>query len=136
MKASKNQIKKEGKENNMKNSSNRVFGYTDIRSNSINSLHNDYHNESDLRRELQGKEISIQTIESAAKKVSFSKFSSRGDVKIHSFFPDKGRAFLGAGGHADVVISWDVPNENGERLNDVLAQLKELKDIVSQILEK
>lgn len=82
------------------------FGFTDIRSNSVDSIHNNYQNIDDLRRELQGKPISEKSINAALKKVNFSKYNQ--PVFVHSFYPDAGYAYVGVNGKASVVISWDV----------------------------
>jgi hypothetical protein len=90
------------------------FGYTDIRSNSVSAISNNYQNIDELRRELQGKTVSAQTINAAMKKVNFAKY---GVATVHSFYPDAGRAYVGCNGHAAVVISWDVTKCN-ERYNE------------------
>lgn len=108
-----------------------VFGYTDIRSNSISALSNNYHNEDELRRELQGKPISTETILAAMEKVSFSKYGIAG---VHSFFPDAGKCYVGrvdrntGKAYAAVVISWTVPDHTEkavEKLTEVLEKLLE-----------
>lgn len=102
-----------------------VFGYTEIRSNSISALSNDYHNEDDLRKELQGKPISPETILAAMEKVNFSK---SGHAGVHSFFPDAGKCFVGRGGCAAVVISWTVPDPTEKAVEKLTAVLEKLLD--------
>lgn len=100
-----------------------VFGYTDIRSNSISALSNDYHNEDELRKELQGKPISPKTILAAMEKVQFSKYGQAG---VHSFFPDAGKCFVGRSGYAAVVISWTVPDPTEKAVEKLTAVLEKL----------
>lgn len=100
-----------------------VFGYTDIRSNSISALSNDYHNEDELRKELQGKPISPETIQAAMEKVQFSKYGHAG---VHSFFPDAGKCFVGRSGCAAVVISWTVPAPTEKAVEKLTAVLEKL----------
>lgn len=100
-----------------------VFGYTDIRSNSISALSNDYHNEDDLRKELQGKPISPETILAAMEKVQFSKYGHAG---VHSFFPDAGKCFVGRSGYAAVVISWTVPAPTEKAVEKLTAVLEKV----------
>lgn len=100
-----------------------VFGYTDIRSNSISALSNDYHNEDELRKELQGKPISPETVLAAMNKVQFSKYGSAG---VHSFFPDAGKCFVGRSGYAAVVISWTVPDPKEKAVEKLTAVLEKL----------
>lgn len=100
-----------------------VFGYTDIRSNSISALSNDYHNEDDLRKELLGKPISPETILAAMEKVQFSKYGHAG---VHSFFPDAGKCFVGRSGYAAVVISWTVPAPTEKAVEKLTAVLEKL----------
>lgn len=100
-----------------------VFGYTDIRSNSISALSNDYAHEDDLRKELLGKPISPETILKAMEKVNFSKY---GAAKVHSFFPDAGKCFVGRSGCAAVVISWTVPAPTEKAVEKLTAVLEKL----------
>lgn len=100
-----------------------VFGYTEIRSTSISALSNDYHNEDDLRKELQGKPICPETILSAMEKVQFSKYGHAG---VHSFFPDAGKCFVGRSGYAAVVISWTVPDPTEKAVEKLTAVLEKL----------
>jgi hypothetical protein len=100
-----------------------VFGYTDIRSNSISALSNDYHNEDELRKELLGKPISPKTIEAAMARVQFSKYGTAG---VHSFFPDAGKCFVGRSGCAAVVISWTVPAPTEKAVEKLTAVLEKL----------
>lgn len=100
-----------------------VFGYTDIRSNSISALSNDYHHEDDLRRELQGKPISPKTVLAAMEKVQFSKYGSAG---VHSFFPDAGKCFVGRSGYAAVVISWKVTDPTEKAIEKLTAVLEKV----------
>ena len=106
-----------------------VFGYADIRSNSISALSNDYHNEDDLRKELQGKPISPETILAAMEKVQFSKYGPAG---VHSFFPDAGKCFVGrvdrntGKAYAAVVISWTVPAPTEKAVEKLTAVLEKL----------
>lgn len=100
-----------------------VFGYTDIRSNSISALSNDYHNEDDLRKELLGKPISPETILAAMEKVQFSKYGHAG---VHSFFPDAGKCFVGRSGYAAVVISWTVPAPTEKAVEKLTAVLEKV----------
>lgn len=100
-----------------------VFGYTDIRSNSISALSNDYHNEDELRKELQGKPIRPETILAAMEKVQFSKYGHAG---VHSFFPDAGKCFVGRSGYAAVVISWTVPAPTEKAVEKLTAVLEKL----------
>ena len=100
-----------------------VFGYTDIRSNSISALSNDYHHEDDLRKELLGKPISPETILAAMEKVQFSKYGHAG---VHSFFPDTGKCFVGRSGYAAVVISWTVPAPTEKAVEKLTAVLEKL----------
>ena len=98
-----------------------VFGYTDIRSNSISALSNDYHHEDDLRKELQGKPIKPETIFAAMEKVQFSKYGSAG---VHSFFPDAGKCYVGRSGYAAVVISWKVSDPTEKAIEKLTAVLE------------
>ena len=100
-----------------------VFGYTDIRSNSISALSNDYHHEDELRKELLGKPISPKTIEAAMARVQFSKYGTAG---VHSFFPDAGKCFVGRSGYAAVVISWTVPDPTEKAVEKLTAVLEKL----------
>ena len=100
-----------------------VFGYTEIRSNSISALSNDYHHEDDLRKELQGKPISPKTILAAMEKVQFSKYGHAG---VHSFFPDAGKCFVGRSGYAAVVISWKVPDPTEKAIEKLTAVLEKV----------
>ena len=100
-----------------------VFGYTEIRSNSISALSNDYHNEDDLRKELQGKPISPETILAAMEKVQFSKYGHAG---VHSFFPDAGKCYVGRSGYAAVVISWKVPDPTEKAIEKLTAVLEKV----------
>lgn len=100
-----------------------VFGYTDIRSNSVSALSNDYHNEDELRKELQGKPISPETILAAMDKVQFSKYGTAG---VHSFFPDAGKCFVGRSGYAAVVISWKVPDPTEKAVEKLTAVLEKI----------
>ena len=100
-----------------------VFGYTDIRSNDISALSNDYCNEDGLRKELQGKPISPETVLAAMEKVHFSKYGQAG---VHSFFPDAGKCFVGRSGYAAVVISWTVPDPTEKAVEKLTAVLEKL----------
>ena len=100
-----------------------VFGYTDIRSNSISALSNDYHHEDDLRKELQGKPIKPETILAAMEKVQFSKYGHAG---VHSFFPDAGKCYVGRSGYAAVVISWKVPDPTEKAIEKLTAVLEKV----------
>jgi len=100
-----------------------VFGFTEIRSNSISALSNDYANADDLRKELLGKPISPETILAAMDKVQFSKYAKAG---VHSFFPDAGKCFVGRGGCAAVVISWTVPAPTDKAIEKLTAVLEKL----------
>lgn len=102
-----------------------VFGYTDIRSNDISALSNDYCNEDGLRKELQGKPISPETILAAMEKVHFSKY---GQAEVHSFFPDAGKCFVGRSGYAAVVISWTVPDPTEKAVEKLTAVLEKLME--------
>lgn len=114
------------------NTNTAVFGYTEINSTSLDALSNNYCNVAELRRELQGKPISENTILTAMAKVGFSKY---GDTcGIHSFFPDAGKCFVGCKNYnnnsipAAVVISWKVPSTTDiavEKLTCVLEKLLE-----------
>ena len=110
-----------------------TFGWTSIRSNSISALSNEYQHENDLRRELQGKPISKETILTAMRKVDFSKYG--GTVGIHSFFPDVGKCYVGKnnGQYASVVIEWSVENQ---KQNELLNEVKELKTLVAKLLKE
>lgn len=108
-----------------------MFGYTDIKSNTYDAISNNYQNVDDLRRELQGKPISVKTINDALKKVKFSKY---GTASVHSFYPDAGKAFVGNNGHASVVISWDVSKVNVEGSAQLLCEgMKQLNDTFAKL---
>lgn len=109
-----------------------TFGWTSIRSNSIDALSNNYQHENELRKELQGKPISKDTILNAMRKVDFSKYGVAG---IHSFFPDVGKCYVGRNGgqHASVVIEWDV---GSQKQDDLLKEVKELKTLVAKLLKE
>lgn len=108
-----------------------VFGYTEIRSNSISALSNSYHHEDELRKELQGKPISQDTILAAMEKVQFSKYGHAG---VHSFFPDAGKCFVGRIDQlnpgkayaAAVVISWTVPDPTEKAVEKLTAVLEKI----------
>ncbi len=109
-----------------------TFGWTSIRSNSIDALSNNYQHENELRKELQGKPISKDTIVNAMRKVDFSKYGIAG---IHSFFPDVGKCYVGKNGgqYASVVIEWNVENQKQDEL---LKEVKELKSLVAKLLKE
>ncbi len=104
-----------------------VFGYTDIKSNTISCLRNDFHHEDELRRELQGKPISVMSVMAAMKKVDFGKGVECG---VHSFFPDAGKCFVGRsiGGHvyASVVISWAVNDPKVKAIEKLTVVLEKI----------
>lgn len=106
-----------------------VFGYTEIRSNSISALSNDYHHENELRKELQGKPINPETILAAMEKVSFGKYGLTG---VHSFFPDAGKCYVGrvdrntGKAYAAVVISWKVPDPTEKAVEKLTAVLEKV----------
>jgi len=103
------------------NKDNQVFGYVAINSNTMGALCNGYMNEDDFRRELQGKPISIETIEAAAAKVHFSKRD--GKVRVHSFFPDVGAAIIGRDGNPSVRLTWNVPTQLELKLDELNKKL-------------
>lgn len=108
-----------------------TFGWTSIRSNSINALSNNWQHENELRKELQGKSISKDTILIAMRKVNFAKYGIAG---IHSFFPDVGKCYVGKSGeHASVVIEWDV---GSQKQDELLKEVKELKSLVAKLLKE
>jgi len=109
-----------------------TFGWTSIRSNSIDALSNNYQHENELRKELQGKPISKDTILNAMRKVDFSKYGTAG---IHSFFPDVGKCYVGRnnGQYASVVIEWSVENQ---KQDDLLKEVRELKTLVAKLLKE
>lgn len=107
-----------------------TFGWTSICSNSISALSNEYQHEDELRKELQGKPISKDTILNAMRKVGFSKYGTAG---IHSFFPDVGKCYVGRDGHASVVIGWDVGSQKQDSL---LKEVRELKTLVAKLLKE
>jgi hypothetical protein len=114
-----------------------VFGYTQIDSNSISALSNNFQNANELRRELQGKPIAIETINEALAKVNFSKWGGR--VLVHSFFPDKGIAYVGDNGeYASVYIKWDVPKDNSleAKIDALTKQVAELTELVKALQSK
>ena len=100
-----------------------VFGYTEIGSTSASALTNNYQNVFELKRELQGKEISVKTIEAAMRKVEFGQYRQR--VSVHSFYPDKGVAYVGIGGAAAVYIKWDVQALRDEEIINLLKEISE-----------
>jgi len=100
-----------------------VFGYTEIESTTASALSNRYQNVFELKRELQGKEISVKTIEAAMKKVKFGIYS--GNVTVHSFYPDKGVAYVGCNGVAAVSIKWDANNRKEDEIINLLKEILE-----------
>ena len=106
-----------------------VFGYTEIRSNSISALSNDYAHEDNLRKELQGKPIKPETILAAMVRVDFSKYGLAG---VHSFFPDAGKCYVGrvdrntGKAYAAVVISWKVPDPTEKAIEKMTAVLEKV----------
>lgn len=106
-----------------------VFGYTEIRSNSISALSNDYGHENELRKELQGKPIKPETILAAMEKVQFAKYDLAG---VHSFFPDAGKCFVGrvnrdtGKAYAAVVISWKVPDPTEKAIEKMTSVLEKV----------
>lgn len=110
-----------------KNEPAEVFGYTDIKSNTMSSLRNEFHHEDELRRELQGKPISVMSVFAAMKKVDFGKGIECG---VHSFFPDAGKCFVGlsVGGrvYASVVISWAATDPKVKAIEKLTAVLEKI----------
>lgn len=111
-----------------------TFGWTSIRSNSCNALSNQYQHENELRKELQGKPISTDTIINAMRKVGFAKYGSQ-NCGVHSFFPDVGKCYVSTdyGKYASVVIEWSVENQKQQELLD---EVKELKSLVAKLLKE
>ena len=114
-----------------------VFGYTEIVSNTCSSLSNDFSNSNELRRVLQGKPICAESILDAMEKVHFAKYDSD-HCGIHSFFPDKGKCFVGKVNrdngkvYASVEISWTVKDPSVVAMEKLTAVLDKLLDKLSK----
>ena len=111
-----------------------TFGWVSIRTNSSSALSNEYAHENELRKELQGKQISTQTIVDAMRKVGFERYGSQ-TCGVHSFFPDVGKCYVGKnhGANASVVLEWSVENQKQDEL---LKEVRELKDLVAKLLKE
>lgn len=113
-----------------------VFGWTNIDTNSISAWSNCYCNRDEFRRELQGKPICEQSILDALKKVNIRQFGKE-PLKVHSFFPDKGIAYLclGDSGDASIYIKWEVKNDDVGELKKVIEAQTEIIERQTRLME-
>lgn len=113
-----------------------VFGWTNIDTNSMFAWSNCYCNRDEFRRELQGKPICEQSILDALEKVDIRQYGKE-PLKVHSFFPDKGIAYLchGDSGDASIYIKWDVKNDDVSELKEVIEAQTEIIKRQTRLME-
>lgn len=112
------------------------FDYVSIDTNSLDAWSNKYSEEKreDWKREVQGRTISVKSLNLAFQKVNIRQYDNE-MIIVHSFYPEKGLAYAGPGGHPTLIIKWEVKSDLESKLDDILAELKELKSLVKTKIE-
>jgi len=107
------------------------FDWVSLDTNSMDYWGNQYSEEKreDWKREVQGRTISVKSLNLAFQKINIRKYD-HDSITVHSFYPEKGIAYAGPGGHPTLIIKWDVKSDLEEKLDAILAELKELKAVV------